>query len=47
MRSRHDERATRSLILPTVGEREGGRTGGEGEGPKGGPKDKTGSDGRD
>jgi len=35
------------LSCPTVGEREGGRTGGEGEGPKGGPRDKTGNDGRD
>jgi hypothetical protein len=47
MRSRYDERATRSSILPTVEEREEEKTGGEGEGPKGGSKDKTRSDGRD
>jgi hypothetical protein len=40
IRSRHDKRAIRSLILPTVGEKEGGRTGEKGEGPEEGPRDK-------
>jgi hypothetical protein len=40
MRSRYDKRTTRPFILPTVGERERGKTEGEGEGPKKGPRDK-------
>jgi hypothetical protein len=41
IRSRYDKRAIRPLILPTVGEREGEKTEGKGERPKGGPRDKT------
>jgi hypothetical protein len=47
MRLCYDKRAIRPFILPTVGEREGEKTREEGEGPKGGPKDKIKSDGRD
>jgi len=47
MRRSRDKRATRSPVLPIVGEREGGRARGDGEGPKGGSRDKTWSDGRD
>jgi hypothetical protein len=47
MRTRHNKRAIRSSILLTVGERERGKTKGESEEFKEGPRDKTGSDGRD
>jgi hypothetical protein len=47
MRICRDERATRSSILPTVGEREGERIGRYGEGPERGSRDKTWGDGRD
>jgi hypothetical protein len=40
MRSRHDKRAIYPFILPTVGEKEGGKTRGEGEEPKEGLRDK-------
>jgi hypothetical protein len=45
MRICRDERATRSFILPTVGEREGGRIKRYNEGPKKGSRDKTWGDG--
>jgi hypothetical protein len=47
MRSRHDKRIIRPFILPTVEERERGKTREESEEPKEDPKNKTRSDGRD
>jgi hypothetical protein len=47
MRICRDKRATRSSILPTVGEREGERIRRYSEGPERGFRDKTWGDGRD
>jgi hypothetical protein len=47
MRRSRDKRATRSPVLPIVGERKGGSARGDGEVPKGGSRDKIWSDGRD
>jgi hypothetical protein len=47
MRICRDKRATRSFILPTVGERERERIKRYNEGPERGSRDKTWGDGRD